>query len=133
MPLDIEIPVLRGFLTPSEATEWKQSVFTTADAGSLLESLMEGDFEAVLLSPQVLDLLTGDGSCCEGEDIEAYLERQVLHYLTGGTNNDQTNRELVVMAVAVSSVHMFVQSNWTGPSVSIHISDLLPPALLSSQ
>lgn len=30
MPLDIEIPVLRGFLTPSEATEWKQSVFTTA-------------------------------------------------------------------------------------------------------
>ncbi|XP_018550208.1 tetratricopeptide repeat protein 27 isoform X1 [Lates calcarifer] len=133
MPLDIEIPVLRGFLTPSEATEWKQSVFTTADAGSLLESLMEGDFEAVLLSPQVLDLLTGDGSCCEGEDIEAYLERQVLHYLTGGINNDQTNRELVVMAVAVSSVHMFVQSNWTGPSVSIHISDLLPPALLSSQ
>ncbi|XP_018550209.1 tetratricopeptide repeat protein 27 isoform X2 [Lates calcarifer] len=94
---------------------------------------MEGDFEAVLLSPQVLDLLTGDGSCCEGEDIEAYLERQVLHYLTGGINNDQTNRELVVMAVAVSSVHMFVQSNWTGPSVSIHISDLLPPALLSSQ
>lgn len=62
------------------------------DAGSLLESLMEGDFEAVLLSPQVLDLLTGDGSCCEGEDIEAYLERQVLHYLTGGINNDQTNR-----------------------------------------
>uniref|UniRef100_A0A4W6G7F0 Tetratricopeptide repeat protein 27 n=1 Tax=Lates calcarifer TaxID=8187 RepID=A0A4W6G7F0_LATCA len=100
------------------------------DAGSLLESLMEGDFEAVLLSPQVLDLLTGDGSCCEGEDIEAYLERQVLHYLTG---EQKSEAALVVMAVAVSSVHMFVQSNWTGPSVSIHISDLLPPALLSSQ
>ena len=62
------------------------------EAGSLLDSLMEGDFEAVLLSHQVLDLLTGDGSCNEGENIEAYLERQVLLYLTGGTNDDQNNR-----------------------------------------
>uniref|UniRef100_A0A7N8X8P4 Tetratricopeptide repeat protein 27 n=1 Tax=Mastacembelus armatus TaxID=205130 RepID=A0A7N8X8P4_9TELE len=102
-------------------------------AGSLLESLMEGRFEAVLLSPQVLDLLSGDGSSSEGENIEAYLERRVLLYLTGDTNNEQTNRELVVMALAVSCLHMFVQSNWTGPSVSVDISDLLPPVLLSSQ
>ncbi|XP_039994991.1 tetratricopeptide repeat protein 27 isoform X2 [Xiphias gladius] len=133
MPLDVEFPVLRGFLTPSEATAWKQSIFSLAEAGSLLESLIEGDFEAVLLSTQVLDLLTGDGSCSKGEDIEAYLERRVLLYLTGCTNDDQTNRELVVMALAVSCLHMFVQSNWTGPPVSIHISDLLPPALLSFQ
>lgn len=53
---------------------------------------MEGDFEAVLLSPQVLDLLSGDGSCEDGEDIEAYLERRVLLYLMGDTNDDQTNR-----------------------------------------
>lgn len=60
---------------------------------SLLESLMEGDFEVVLLSPQVLDLLTGDGSCTEEEDIEAYLERRILLYLTCGTSDDdQTNR-----------------------------------------
>lgn len=133
MPLDVEIPVLRGFLTSCEAVEWKQNIFSSAEAGSLLESLMEGDFEAVLLSPQVLDLLTGDGSCNEGEDIEAYLERRVLLYLTCGTNHSQTNRELAVMALAVSCLHMFSQSNWTGPPVSIHISDLLPPALLSSQ
>ncbi|XP_022620855.1 tetratricopeptide repeat protein 27 [Seriola dumerili] len=133
MPLDVEIPVLRGFLTPSEATQWKQSVFSTAEAGSLLESLMEGDFEAVLLNPKVLDLLTGDGSCSEGEEIEAYLERRVLLYLTGGTSDDQTNRELAVMALAVACLHMFVQSNWTGPPVSSHVSDLLPPALLASQ
>lgn len=133
MPLDVEIPVLRGFLTASEATEWKQSVFSTAEAGSLLESLMEGDFEKVLLSPQVLDLLAGDGSCNEGEDIEAYLERRVLLYLTSGTSNDQTNRELAVTSLAVSCLHMFVQSNWTGPPISIQVSDLLPHALLSSQ
>ena len=54
---------------------------------------MEGDLEAVLLSPKVLDLLRGDGNCNEGEDIAAYLERRVLLYLTGGTNDDdQTNR-----------------------------------------
>ncbi|XP_060943099.1 tetratricopeptide repeat protein 27 [Limanda limanda] len=135
MPLDVEIPVLRGFLTASEETSgWKQRVYGTADAGSLLESLMEGDLEAVLLSPQVLDLLGGDGNCNEGEDIEAYLERRVLLYLTGGINDvDQTNRELTVMALAVACLHMFAQSNWTGPPVSTHINDLLPPALLSSQ
>lgn len=133
MPLDVEIGVLRGFLTPSEETEWKQNIFSTAGAGSLLESLMEGDFEAVLLSPQVLDLLTGDGSSSEGEDIEAYLEKRILLYLKSGTDDDRANRELAVMALAVSCLHMFAQSNWTGPSVSISVSDLLPSALLSSQ
>lgn len=133
MPLDVEISVLRGFLTPSEATEWKLNVFSTAEAGSLLESLLEGDFEAVLLSHQVSDLLTGDGSCSEGEDIEAYMQRRVLQYLTCDTDDDQADRELAVMALAVSCLHMFAQSNWTGPPVSINISDLLPLALLSSQ
>lgn len=133
MPLDVELPVLRGFLTPSEAAEWKQNMFSTAEAGPLLKSLMEGDLEAVLLSPQVLDLLRGDGSCSEGEDIEAYLEKQVLQYLTCVTNNEHTNRQLALMALAVSCLHLFAQSNWTGPPVSISISDLLPPALLSSE
>ncbi|XP_041645689.1 tetratricopeptide repeat protein 27 [Cheilinus undulatus] len=133
MLLDLEIPVLRGFLTPSEAAGWKQKISATAEAAALLESLMEGDFEAVLLSHHVLDLLTGDGSCGEGEDIEAYLERRVLLYLTYGTNNDQNSRELVVMALAAACLHLFAQSNWTGPSISIQVSDLLPSALLSPQ
>lgn len=133
MPLDVELPVLRGFFRPSEAADWRQSVVGTSEAGSLLESLLEGDFEAVLLSPHVLNLLTGDGSCSEGEDIEAYLERRVLLHLTSGTTDDQNNRELALMALAVSCLHLFAQSNWTGPPVSIQISDLLPQALLSSQ
>lgn len=53
---------------------------------------MAGNFEAVLLSHLMVDLLTGDGSCSEEEDIETYLERRVLLYLTFGTNNDQTSR-----------------------------------------
>uniref|UniRef100_A0AAQ5XMP8 Tetratricopeptide repeat protein 27 n=1 Tax=Amphiprion ocellaris TaxID=80972 RepID=A0AAQ5XMP8_AMPOC len=42
-------------------------------------------------------------------------------------------RELAVMTLAVSCLHAFAQSNWTGPLVSFHICDLLPQALLSSQ
>ncbi|XP_039477515.1 tetratricopeptide repeat protein 27 isoform X2 [Oreochromis aureus] len=131
--LNVEIATLRGFLTASEAAEWKQNIFSTAEAGPLLESLMEGDFEAVLLSTEVTDLLNGHGDYHEGEDIESYLERRILLYLTDGTNDNQTNRELAVLALAVSCLHMFAQSNWTGPPVSFDICDLLTPALLSSQ
>lgn len=62
------------------------------EVSSLLESLMAGNFEAVLLSPPMVALLSGDGSCREGEDIETYLERRALLYLTSGASNDQTNR-----------------------------------------
>ncbi|KAK2832663.1 hypothetical protein Q5P01_016552 [Channa striata] len=133
MSLDVEIPVLRGFLTAREAAEWKRSDFTAAEVGPLLESLMEGDFKAVLLSPPVSELLTGEDIFREGEDLEAYLERRILQYIDGGTNCGQPTRELVVMVLAVSSLHMFVQSNWVGPPVSIHMSDLLPPSLLCSE
>ncbi|KAM4591456.1 tetratricopeptide repeat protein 27 [Odontesthes bonariensis] len=133
MSLRVEIPVLRGFLTASDKTEWKQNISSAAEAGCLLQSLLDGDFEAVLLSPQVTNLLTGDGSDFGDEDIEAYLERRLLLYLTDGPHVNQTNRELVLMALAVSCLHMFAQSNWTGPPLCVHICDLLPPALLSSQ
>ncbi|KAM9847941.1 tetratricopeptide repeat protein 27 [Aulostomus maculatus] len=133
MLLDVEISVLRGFLTSSEATEWKQNIFNVAEVGSLLQALMDGDFEKILRSPQVLNLLNGDGSCSEGEDIGAYLERRILLYLTGATSAEKSNRELAVMILAVSCLQLFVQSNWTGPLPSIHISDLLPLALLSTQ
>ncbi|KAM4730229.1 tetratricopeptide repeat protein 27 isoform 1-T1 [Anableps anableps] len=135
MLLSVEIPVLRGFLTGSEATEWTQNIITDPETGSLLQSLVEGDFEAVLLSPQVIDVLTGDDSCREGEDIEAYLERRLLLYLTADDDDDdqQSNRELTVMAIAVSCLHLFAQSNWTGPPLSFHVWDLLPSSLMSSQ
>lgn len=52
---------------------------------------MKGDFQAVLLNQQVLDLLAGDGSWA-GEDIEAYLEGRVSLYLTRGPCDEQANR-----------------------------------------
>uniref|UniRef100_A0A1A8I9L4 Tetratricopeptide repeat protein 27 n=1 Tax=Nothobranchius kuhntae TaxID=321403 RepID=A0A1A8I9L4_NOTKU len=131
--LGVEIPVLRGFLAPGEAAEWQQNIGTLAEAGSLLQSLLEGDFQTVLLSPPVLDLLAGDGSCSEEEDVETYLERHLLLYLTHGSTSSQTDRELVLMALAVSCLHVFAQSNWTGPPVPFLLWDVLPPALRPSQ
>uniref|UniRef100_A0A8C6NJ92 Tetratricopeptide repeat protein 27 n=1 Tax=Nothobranchius furzeri TaxID=105023 RepID=A0A8C6NJ92_NOTFU len=88
-------------------------------------SLLEGDFQTVLLSPPVLDLLAGDGSCSEEEDVETYLERHLLLYLTHGSTSSQTDRELVLMALAVSCLHVFAQSNWTGPPVPLQHHHLL--------
>ncbi|XP_031434471.1 tetratricopeptide repeat protein 27 [Clupea harengus] len=132
MVRDVELPVLRGFLSDRETTEWKQNIFSTAEGGPLLQSLLDGDFEAVLLSPQVLDLLGGEAEAVVGETIEAYLERKVLAYLSDSTEDDRTNRETALLAVAVACVHLFVQSNWTGPPVSLHVPDLLPASLLQS-
>uniref|UniRef100_A0A8C7FWF1 Tetratricopeptide repeat domain 27 n=1 Tax=Oncorhynchus kisutch TaxID=8019 RepID=A0A8C7FWF1_ONCKI len=101
------------------------------EAGPLLQSLFDGDFEAVLLSPQVLDLL-GGGDSSDGESIDAYLERRVLAYLNDSTQEDKADRENALLALAVSCLHLFAQSNWTGPPVAIHVPDLLPPALLTS-
>ncbi|KAM4614999.1 tetratricopeptide repeat protein 27 [Polymixia lowei] len=129
---DVQIPVLRGLLTPREATEWKQDVFITAEAGPLLRSLLDGDLEAVLLSPQVLDLLGGDGGCGDGESIEAYLERRLLVYLSDAAEDGKAEREVAVMVLAVACLHLFAQSNWTGPPVSVHVPDLLPQTLVSS-
>uniref|UniRef100_A0A674P459 Tetratricopeptide repeat protein 27 n=1 Tax=Takifugu rubripes TaxID=31033 RepID=A0A674P459_TAKRU len=127
MSLRTEISILRGFFTPEEAAAWKLNS-GTGEVGSLLESLMEGDFEAVLQNQHILDLLAGDGSGAD-EDIEAYLEGRVSLYLTCGPCDDQRTRELVLLVLAASCLHLFAQSNWTGPSVSIALCDLLPPIL----
>ncbi|XP_062375724.1 LOW QUALITY PROTEIN: tetratricopeptide repeat protein 27 [Sardina pilchardus] len=134
MVRDVELPVLRGFLSDRETTEWKQNIFSSAEGGPLLQSLLEGDFEAVLLSPQVLDLLGGGGEseAVQGETIEAYLERKLLAYLSDSTEDDRLERQTALLAVAVACLHLFVQSNWTGPPVSLHVPDLLPASLLQS-
>uniref|UniRef100_A0A671KMI1 Tetratricopeptide repeat protein 27 n=1 Tax=Sinocyclocheilus anshuiensis TaxID=1608454 RepID=A0A671KMI1_9TELE len=121
--LQLEAAVLGG-LSP----DWKQSGFSTADGGSLLQLVCEGDFEAVLFSSAVQGLLGGASE--EGDSIEAYLERQVLSYLSDATEDQRSDRETALLALAVGCLNLFAQSNWTGPPVELHISDFLPEALL---
>ncbi|XP_072546082.1 tetratricopeptide repeat protein 27 [Salminus brasiliensis] len=128
MLLEVEAPVLRGFLPERERCEWEQSILSGGDGGVLLQYVFEGDFEAVLLSPQVLDLLAGDPE--EGESIEAYLERRVLVYLSNATEDQKSDREMALLALTVTCMSLFAQSNWTGPPVNLHIADFLPGALL---
>ncbi|XP_043118753.1 tetratricopeptide repeat protein 27 [Puntigrus tetrazona] len=121
--LQLEAAVLGG-----QSPDWKQSGFSTADGGSLLQLVCEGDFEAVLFSSAVQVLLGGAPE--EDDSIEAYLERQVLSYLSDAAEEQRSDREAALLALAVACLNLFVQSNWTGPPVELHVSDYLPEALL---
>ncbi len=62
-------------------------MFVCSDGGPLLQLVCEGDFEAVLFSSAVL------GGAPEDDDsIEAYLERQVLSYLSNATEDQRSDR-----------------------------------------
>lgn len=61
-----------------------------SDGGSLLQLVCEGDFEAVLFSSAVQGLLGGAPEA--GDSIEAYLERQVLSYLSDATEDQRSDR-----------------------------------------
>uniref|UniRef100_A0A671PYT5 Tetratricopeptide repeat protein 27 n=1 Tax=Sinocyclocheilus anshuiensis TaxID=1608454 RepID=A0A671PYT5_9TELE len=121
--LQLEAAVLGG-LSP----DWKQSGFSTADGGPLLQLVCEGDFEAVLFSSAVQGLLGGAPE--EDDSIEAYLERQVLSYLSNATEDQRSDRETALLVLAVGCLNLFARSNWTGPPVELHVSDFLPEALL---
>ncbi|KAJ0067097.1 hypothetical protein NL108_012478 [Boleophthalmus pectinirostris] len=131
--LCVELCLLRGFLTRSEAENFKQNVFNLKDVGPLLELFFEGDFRAVLQTPLVQDLLRGDGEHVEEDlDLEVHLEKRLKTYLDAAAEQD--NRQLLLLVVAVSSLQMFAQSNWTGPPpLDLLDSDILPPALLQNQ
>uniref|UniRef100_A0A671KPL7 Tetratricopeptide repeat protein 27 n=1 Tax=Sinocyclocheilus anshuiensis TaxID=1608454 RepID=A0A671KPL7_9TELE len=126
--LQLEAAVLGGLTT----LPFCVCVRVGSDGGSLLQLVCEGDFEAVLFSSAVQGLLGGASE--EGDSIEAYLERQVLSYLSDATEDQRSDssveRKTALLALAVGCLNLFAQSNWTGPPVELHISDFLPEALL---
>ncbi|XP_070583221.1 tetratricopeptide repeat protein 27 [Erythrolamprus reginae] len=126
----LERVLLRGFPSAAESPRWKQSeAATAAESGSLLQLLLEGNYESIFLSKAVQNVFT---TSSEKEDtIESYLEKQIQAYLAcSSADIDSIERQSVVFLLGVGSLQLFVQSNWTGPPVDLQPQDFLPSEIL---
>ncbi|XP_069787052.1 tetratricopeptide repeat protein 27 [Narcine bancroftii] len=118
--LELELSVLRGFQREAEAGRWMQE--RGADTNFLLQQLFEGNFEGILLNPKIQEIFSAE---LGAEEVDVYLENQILEYLDG-PSEDPFERQLAVFMLGVGSLQLFVQSNWTGPPVQIRPEDILP-------
>uniref|UniRef100_A0A670HY06 Tetratricopeptide repeat protein 27 n=1 Tax=Podarcis muralis TaxID=64176 RepID=A0A670HY06_PODMU len=90
------------------------------ESGSLLQLLLEGNYEAVLLSKAVQDIFTTP-EVTEEDTIASYLEK---------ADSRLSGLQSVVFLLGVGSLQLFVQSNWTGPPVELQPQDFLQTVLL---
>ncbi|XP_068795506.1 tetratricopeptide repeat protein 27 isoform X1 [Struthio camelus] len=126
--LALERSLLRGFLSPAEALAWKQGEAAAAESGPLLQLIFDGKYEAVFSNSAIQNIFSAP-SLTE-ENIDGYLEKQILAYLDLPAEADNMERQRLVFLLGVGSLQLFVQSNWTGPPVQLQPQDFLPSALL---
>ncbi|XP_061221864.1 tetratricopeptide repeat protein 27 [Neopsephotus bourkii] len=124
----LESALLRGFLSAAESLEWKQSEVAAAETGSLLQLILDGKYEALFSSSAIQNVFSA--SSVAEENIDSYLEKQILAYLDCSAEVDNVERQRLIFLLGVGSLQLFVQSNWTGPPVQLKLHDFLPPALL---
>nr|XP_034964144.1 tetratricopeptide repeat protein 27 isoform X1 [Zootoca vivipara] len=127
----LERVLLRGFPSAAESPRWKQNeAASAAESGSLLQLLLEGNYEAILLSKAVQDIFRAP-EVAEEDTIASYLEKQIQDYLDcSSVDTDPMERQSVVFLLGVASLQLFVQSNWTGPPVELQPQDFLQTVLL---
>ncbi|XP_038670741.1 tetratricopeptide repeat protein 27 [Scyliorhinus canicula] len=125
----VELSVLRGFRSQAGAGRWEQEAAGGGESNFLLQQLSEGNFKDLLLNPRIRQVFPAQ--IAVGEAVDHYLENQILAYLDSPPE-DQAERQLVVFLLAVGSLQLFVQSNWTGPPVPIDPHDILPAAMVGT-
>lgn len=120
----MELDVLRGFQPSPQNRQYEAEA--NAEIIALLHLLLEGNYEGIVLSPLIQAIF---GTPEPEEKLDVYLEKQIAAFLDSAAelNND---RQLLVFLLGVGCLHLFVQSNWTGPPVSSEPQDFLPSLLL---
>ncbi|XP_054678363.1 tetratricopeptide repeat protein 27 [Grus americana] len=126
--LALERSLLRGFLSAAESLEWKQGEVAAAESGSLLQLIFDGKYETIFSNSTIQNVFSA--SSVTEENIDSYLEKQILAYLDCSAEVDNVERQRLMFLLGVGSLQLFVQSNWTGPPVQLKLQDFLPPALL---
>ncbi|XP_053918709.1 tetratricopeptide repeat protein 27 isoform X2 [Cuculus canorus] len=126
--LALERSLLRGCPAAAEAREWKQGEIAAAESGSLLQLIFDGKYEEIFSNPSIQNVFCA--SSVTEENIDSYLEQQILAYLDCSAEGDNMERQRLMFLLGVGSLQLFVQSNWTGPPVRLKLQDFLPPALL---
>ncbi|OXB65438.1 hypothetical protein ASZ78_005065 [Callipepla squamata] len=126
--LALERSLLRGFLSAAESLQWKQGEISATESGSVLQLIFDGKYEAIFSNSAIRNVFSA--SSVAEEDIESYLEKQILTYLDCSTEVDNVERQRLMFLLGVGSLQLFVQSNWTGPPVHLQLQDFLPSALL---